>query len=44
MIMGRILEEIEPSLRGIVRDQATPLSHLNNVWRKSTRKLVGKNI
>jgi hypothetical protein len=33
----------EPSLRGIIRDQAKPMSHLKNVWRKSTRKLVGRN-
>jgi hypothetical protein len=42
MIMGEILEEMMPSLKGIIRDQAKPLHHLKNVSRKSTRKLIGR--
>jgi hypothetical protein len=37
MIMGGISEEMSPL------SEATPLSHLKNIWRKSTRKLVGRN-
>jgi hypothetical protein len=37
--MGRISEEMSP----LSEDQAKPLSHPKNVWRKSTRKLIGRN-